>query len=407
MTSAALPLTVTPAAGTPSGSAPFAGQSFSFTGLPGDTVFTASVAAGAVADAFGNVNETGASVKFHTRPAQPQTGTVLTLRNDVVAFDVASDPDGVVTLVMETTATSKPMLFTWFDGVTGALSSGVLGNRPSGDLVALSTAAWSNAHADLSSHRARGYREAYSAQTFVGGVNDGTLLPAAPGDVLFVPVGPGCADDPGAPEVGVITGAGAFVRGSVVEPVQVTPFQLLIESPNDWELVSVAGGTLVAQARTCSCGASASCAWQPARSVPLPFGYTVAATPRLSVAGTATGERRLYVADTTAGLRVEICEAQCTSTPCPSNGARLTLASEGLFVASANSGNEVIGAQKKAAGVQLVWRDLQASCTGDWSVLGIVPGSSGSSVTDWRPAMFGDRHGVLWLDGTTLKLYIP
>lgn len=407
VTAAGAPFSLDPAEGVASAPVPFSGSDFAFTGLTGDSTYTASLAAGAVVDAFGNPSEGAQTVTFHTRPAQPAAGSVQTLRSDVLAFDVSSDPDGVVTLLLETTGTGKPMAMFLFDPATGVPASAVITGRPSGTLLHLSAASWSTVQADLSSKRAQGYRMAYSGGLSAIGVAGSSILPA-PGDEFVVPVPPGCADDPATGPLGVVTSGYNFTRGFSTESVEVLPDRLLIQGPNDWELVGLEGGVLKAQTRLCACGAVTLCAWQPSRTLSLPGGATPLAEPRLSVTGTAAGERRLYVVDADSGLRTELCQVRCPAgETCPSNASQSTPLAEGLFVASAGSGNAVIGARKGGTGVQLLTRDLQNSCGGAWTVTATAPGSDGATVTQWRPAMFGDRPGLLWLDGSDLKLYIP
>ena len=402
---AAWPIGLTPAP-TPAQQAQPSPTTFAITQLAGDTVYTATLAAGAVADAYGNANAAGATVKFHTRPAQPGQGASL-LITAALAFDAVSDQDGVVTLLVQSNSpTVNPMVVFPFgpkDGIPYVKASTI---QAAGTRRHLSTSAWSSANADLSAHRAFGFQQAFSAETLTSGLDDGSPYLWAPGDVFYVPVAPGCADPAGLPATGVVTASKAFVRGPSTEAVGVLPHRLLVQNENYWELVGVEAGVLTAQARSCVClFGTNTCSWKAARTLAIPGVLAAPAEPRLSVTGTAAGNRRLYVTDDGAGSRHELCE--CSGAGCPANGSQSAPAAEGLYVASARSGNLVIGARKTAAGVELVQRDLQASCTGAWTVLGTAPGSAGASVTEWRPAMFGDRPGVLWLDGTYLYMLIP
>jgi len=190
----------------------------------------------------------------------------------------------------------------------------------------------------------------------------------------------------------------------VVEPVDVRPQTLILHSENYWELVGVENGALKAQARTCTCFFGINtCEWGPERSVIPGIHTTLPSIARVSAARTATGERTLYVYDDGNGTRTELC-VPCTSAGCPPGGSQTSPYVQGLFVASARSGNKVIGARMGVPGIELVERDLQ-SCTGAWTMIGLAPGSE--TATEWRPVMFGSRPGVLYLQGNDLKLFIP
>lgn len=407
VTGTGAPLTLTPAGGTPTTPGAWTASSFALSALKGDTVYTATLTPGAVQDLHGNPSVGGATVKFHTAPAQPPSGTTTTLRNDVLSFDAFSDPDGVVTLALETTA-PIPLSLSWFHPTNAALVSNV-DMMKSGTLLRLNASSWSEVNVDLSSSRQRAFEAAFSGSNWLTlGFEDATFLPGGTSDASLIPLPQGCADPASLPSFGAVTTNKQFVRGAQVEPVTLLPQKLLIANPDYWELVTVDAGVLKAQARVCSCNPQpGSCGWQAARSV-LPVGQTFPVLPadvRLSVTGTAAGTRRLYVFDDGTGKRYEVCES-CSGFGCV-GGSLQGIASEGLHVASARSGNKVLGARKSSAGVQLVQRDLQTSCTVGWTVLATVPGTTGATVKNWRPAMFGAKPGVLFLDGTTLKVHIP
>lgn len=416
---------LSPAGATLSG----AGTNHQYTGLLGDTVYTATLAAGAAQDGFGNPSAAGPTVTFHTAPAVPTSGLSLPLSvimpgNQEVTFDAASDQDGVVTVVARTT--SGNLAFGWFDPTTGAFN--VLDNQALlGTVYALDL----SAHRELSGLAAlhyAGYTTEYKDFLNVtrqqsAWINGGLPVqkPAPAGTRALVLVPPSCTEPGGGP-VGFLDTAGTYSRASSTSQPSgfAKPFRVNPLSAGYWHAFG-AGSTGVPFAvhRACKCLSSPSCWFASSNSFPA-APRSVSQGSRWSSA-TSGGPYGIAVYDTANNDRAEVCYEVCPGPgACFSSSLALISStgtlSQGLYVspywAAWSSGPslasfKVLGARMTAGtGIELLQRELVSGCGSGWVSLGFVPGTATTSVTGWRPVLFAQKPGVIYQDGATLKVWI-
>jgi hypothetical protein len=383
--------------------------------LAPDTVYQAVPVAGGAVDTFGNPNEGGPAVRFHTEGVLPSSGSVLVPAAS--AFEATSDEDGVVSIASKlsqvgTTLDNELFTFTTVNPATGLPQTLQSFSKHRLSVWGIAASAWIDS--DFVARRLRGYAVSHQAKAIGGAPPPPIVFDAtwrfgegawtSTTGAQLVPTPAGCADPVGLPELGVISFGGLYERGTLSEETGVTPpHQVLVRSKDRWEVIG--GSPAVTRTRACSCATgSPACVLWPEQPL-VPLGLPEAAPlPALSAAVTATSGYRLYVVSLSNGERVELCRT-CTSGGCPAQGEQTALASEQLYVAARPGTDTVIGARRLGGALQVVERSLATSCTGPWTVLGSL--AVGGDVTAWRPVMFGRRPGAVYLEGSQLKAFVP
>lgn len=397
----------------PGGAGTWIGNGYVLPGLQGDTVYTLNVAAGALVDGHGNPMA-AISRSFHTEPVVPASGA--TLLTGVQRFEAASDEDGVVTLVVARSGSPQNRFRPYaLDPVLGvpvplaqeiqAGSSGrlhVTASRALNGLAADRVAGWS---LQMTSGGSAGSLGGWYSAT------NGSYHTL--GDELLVPVDRGCADMPTAGRVGFVSKvSGIYSRANSAAQSSglSAAHKVGPASENLWALVGLAGTptqhSLRMTARSCVCSqGTSSCTFDDV----VELGATDGDLDRVSIA--AAPMRILTVFPSGTAMR-ESCYGVtwpgCTSGLCaqPSVTSGLHPVGTELVVAPKFEGNRVLGARRVGAGsVELMQKDLSASCGAPWAALGTVPQSA--TATRFRPVRLGTRSAVLYLDGDALKVWYP
>jgi hypothetical protein len=397
-------------------------RSYEIPGLAVDMIYSAEVPIGTVRDDAGNLAAKARST-FRTQARQPLSGDQIPPPGGLttfVDFDATSDSDGVVSVAARAVNGSGDLslVFGRFDPGSGAftlLRSPSAGTTPLNHLQVVAAVAQAPEAPRISAFAVdQGVSGTQSQDAFWA--EEGASAQASYGKTYaVVPTPSGCAEsateDP--PGVGLALDASGPVYRRPPNPDVPLPFvpqEVAIRSPDEWEWLSQSGSVIQRQLHLCHCDTNgSSCDFVPA-SGGTPVATDAASVSALSVA--AVPGRRLYVYDHRDGnSRTEACFACVTGTDtaggCPDDASQVTSqASQHLRVAP-GPGQTVIGARLTTGspvGLELVQRDLSQSCSGNWSVLGKV-----DSATDaFRPVMFGDRPGLLYLrpDGR-IGVFIP
>jgi len=376
---------------------------YEVSGLAHLTTYSAQVEAGAVVDRFGNPSKAVGPVVFTTGASPPASATLLNA-GQVLDVDATSDEDGVVTMVARIDG-GTISLFAWgtFDGRTGSFQ--VL-DQASDTSAEMFQAVGANASdGGIPGVRITGF--------FKGSLSNPTLRSAewrvgsmpgsqSTGVLALIPTGPSCIESPGADAIGlVIAGSPDLYQrppGSTPLPVQSAPARLGLRSASSWELLTLAFGMLDRVVFR------PACAGGPAAPFSAQAGVIseVRSPARISIA-LPDADRSLYVFDGRLGDRVERCEAcvgAASDAGCPPSFERSTR--PGLVVATRRSGGRVLGAAlADGGGIELLERDLEATCATDWQTLGSLPSSQGA--TRWVPVLFGSRPGAVYATPTQVR----
>lgn len=386
--------------------------------LAPESVYTATISNSAAVDAAGNPSIGASTRSFHTSVKTPASGSQLPYTVDAylynhVLFDAASDEDGMVSVALH--AAGVGIIYGEFNALTGAfeqrhqLTSGTVHHAAVSahrDLSGLSAvhrrgySVWTSGYASPATGTPSSFRGGWISEV-------SAVTPLATASNV-VPVTQGCLDPAGDP-VGYISATGVYERvtptGKYTQATGLAKVSRLGPfSSNTWNVVGVDGaGNAAVTNRHCMCsGVGSGCAFKPVRSTQL----VPAMNARWSFASPSTRGLLLF---NSGADRMEVCFDACVASLCPMTlpaAVKLSVA-ENLHVAPANSGHKVLGARKTASGIELRQRDLAVGCAAPWTTLATAPNTSGATITDWRPVMFGPKPGVIYLDGTTLKIWIP
>jgi hypothetical protein len=390
-----LPVTLTPPA--PASSWDASQRTLMLSGLDFNTFYTAQVSAGVVRDGFGHTNADTKTARFWTEPQVPTSGTLTQTTSDtVLGFDVASDLDGLVTLVVKyQPGIPGPNYFDWYRaGVDGSFSrqdevqdtgastvfqavGGVVATS-SGSLIHSSGFYMRQAGAPSSG-------AAYYVLTTSAGVQP-EQTPS--GATALVPMAQPC--DVGDPVGEFMPLPRSVAWGTVTYPMALTPTLVAARSPEDWELLSLSDGGVDRQRFVATCAAPQVV--QDAGPLTVEPQFLLDTNPyNLSAALPLSPARSLYVYSD-AAHRVGTCFT------CDDAGFNCTRSTEQLDtgtllqVASANQGAWVLGAWVGPSGaVQLLKRDL-TDCANTWQLVTDIPGSLGA--TRFKPVMVGSHMGV-------------
>lgn len=402
----------------PDGTRTGALDTFSITSLKGGTVYTFSLPANSVHDDFGNSNAVVSPISFHTEPAIPTSGTAITFSAVALSsggfFDVASDEDGVTTIAWRSGNSS--VSWTEFDPETGSPTSmtgtayslmpynlSVVAHRELNGLAAVRNRGYVLETTSTSSPPLR-YEYGYWAS------GNSTAQAVTNATETLVPVPSGCRDPAGGAAVGEVTNAGQYMRGGTTPISQASglnkAFAVAAPSANTWVTFGLDSSQAPAMVeRKCGClgGLGSGCGFGPVRS----FGGNTPTSMSWSTAYVSGGLAAVVYDDLTG--RYQKCISPCgASNFCtvPTAPTTVTLpTSEGLTIGPKWDGTKILGAKKTALGVELLEADLGSGCPAstDWTSLGVVPSSTSASL--WRPAVFGKKAGVVYLTGTTLKIW--
>ncbi len=410
---------------TPTATPSVSGSVYSFASLSGDTVYAATVAQDSVRDAFGNPNP-AATVQFHTAPVLPST----LVASGISAFEASSDPDGVVSIVAR--KVTGQVVGGWIDPVTGIASWPVTSSSPS--IAKYSVTSWRTL-SGLSANRVRGWSIGTegtlpitgdpfnTAQLdWFSGATQMTPLAHNDSELIGVSVGPGCADPAGLPAMGVLK-TNAYERGAVNETTSITPHALLQSGPDYFTAFEI-GQDIVSQTRTCDCVGiigQPRCTWgnrtvlYDGLTTPVHTNHRFSGarppTFRFGIQQNVSGGM-IFAFDRDDGSRHEFCEPACAATGGPVSGCAVppsvrTPRTNQPFYAPRWQGQKVLVATRTGNTLELRERDLatSAGCTSEGTILASM--TVGASVTAWKPAMFSTKPGVLYLDGSDLKVWIP
>jgi hypothetical protein len=405
----------------PSAPAPVvSGNSYTVTGLEHDEVYTVTVAAGAMVDAFGNPNEE-ATVRFHTMPKSVSSG--VTLLSGVTSFDAFADQDGVVSIAAITysAASGHSYVAGWIDPKTGTWTeAGTSGAANPKEVVVTSYRALDN----LAAVRNRGWvgteqPDGASILWWASGAGTVQQLPLA-SKAVAVTVPPACRDPVGLAQVGRVV-PGSYLRApSLEEQTQLAPTAVWQVRPENFTVVEVHPGGIRLQRRTCGCILSGEqCSWKPVEELTttsLPavshFSGTELQPYALQLVPEATGAR-IYAHNNYFSPRSQTCRAACLSgvSSCPAP-VYTNISSGVTYYAPKHIGQTVLVANVIPAPLNgsgtLTFYELDlttpAGCTTPLATQTLtVPFLKHPA----RPAMFGRTPGVLYLDGVDLKVWIP
>jgi hypothetical protein len=243
-------------------------------------------------------------------------------------------------------------------------------------------------------------------------------------EMLGITTPGGCADPAGLPDVGLVK-ANTYQRGALSQVTTIVPNAVLQAGPDYFTALEITT-SIAAQTRSCTCvtgSGQPSCSWSSRSTLyDGALNPAVAAQPRFSGARPAnlmsSGLTQqavsggiIFAFDRADGSRLEYCQAACTGgsplQPCTTPPAVANARSNNPFYAPRWDGQKVLVATRNGNALELSERDL--STTAGCASLGNVLYARlvSASVVAWRPAMFVDRPGVLYLEGTDLKAWIP
>ncbi len=429
--------TVVPVTFTPAVTGSWPSNTLYRASLANDTVYTATFAAGAVRDLFGNPNTVTKTWTFHTEPKAPMPGVLL---NNVATFKAAHDFDGVVYFGVRRTGADA---FEWWqvNPATG-VPTGI--TIPIGMCAAsdFDIAAWSSLRGfNLASRRIAGF--AFYARTIgCGGGLPGPhghhsywLVDGAPASGLptsaqrLIPIPPGCSET-GAAETAMLKRTGIpevsayerppnaasslafFADGVSYESKRSFLFSGWSESGKAWTAWRANGSNLEVQGWSCS--TSQFPPYKCTCGVGSLFNLftNLGTMPRVSTVLTSNGDGSLWVYDNNTGSRTEVCDL-CVRVGggfCqPGNNlTRPHPLAENLRVARRDTGSRVLGSRilSSPLRIELLERDLAPDCKSSWTSLGTVTLSGNVNPDAHQPVMFGSRPGVIYLEGTDLKAYV-
>lgn len=375
--------------------------------LSPDTVYSATT--GAVRDLAGNPLAQPATIHFHTAPALPADGTLLA--TGVVAFQAASDEDGVLAVTARAAPTgpptSYPNLAVTVNPKTGAVETLWARADPTPPLR-LHAQSWQVTRPDLSAERTQVAYFRLSALAGAPGPGDGaqcrtqaTAACSAASIAGLVPLPPVTGEtDPA--RFGTLS-ATAYLRGAASQPTHVAAPTAIglaprhfatydgTSTPNHRDLFYCERSAFVPNPVTCSMvledllNTDASSGLSVAEGSPCTFlAYTSNTQGRVLEARLHTYQACVGLGCVTGGFLEQV-------------GATLPK----LRVASTrqSSGTTVYGAWESAPGhVQLGVRTVSASCTGgSWTAVGPP---IATSATTWEPVSLGLSPGLVTLDGS-------
>ena len=385
---------------------------FELSGLPADSVFTATV--GAVTDAFGNPCLAPPAVRFHTAPALPASGA--TLMTGVWRFKAAADADGVLTLF--TTSPTTPATFRW--ARVNPKTALVEDNRPAwlpvlgGDFTEVAAYGESQVKPDLSAQRVSAattlrpsmfierrawVREADAAATSSLGMVGVVPVRALPGE------GPGLA------EIGFLkqsAGGVSYTRGGMTADLGIgmgAPTAMGFAA-NRWELIEARNQVLKRRSFESSkpfANAPPVCAFSPVEQ------WTdLAATDATSYA--ISDACSVFIYDSDIGkrrMRIHPKVTGCLGQSCPGpTHTDLDLWTELRVASDRKESNSFVAATRVVGGVQLMRLALDASCQGGFVDAGAVVAVPPNAA--FEPVSLGGKPALLYVDAANLlKVYLP
>jgi len=390
--------------------------------LSPNTVYTASVPAGGVTDAVGHPGLAAAST-FRTQGAQPLSGTTVAPPGGLTAFvdfDAVSDSSGVVTVVARALDGSGNDSLVWgqFDPASGVFAPAqtpLPGSAQQKRLAAVAFAGPTPSAPRVSGFWVNQVLSSTDTHSAYWQLEGGAVQSRLTDTFAVLPTPSGCAEAATADPPGValaIDGGNGVVYSrppNAAEPWGVTPDRVAARSPQDWVWFAQSGNQIDQGARLCDCadGGTHAC-----RFLALPGASAVvdaATQAHLSVA--ITQAHSLYVYDNVDGsARTEVCQ-QCAAADggalgCVAEAQSTSKVGQYLQVASTHTGEKVLGARltlDATPKTELLERDL-STCTGAWTVIGTLDSSS----AEFRPVMFGNQPGLLYLTSDKkLGVYVP
>ncbi|MBX5481030.1 MAG: Ig-like domain-containing protein [Myxococcaceae bacterium] len=380
-------------------------------------VYTLTLPAGVVVDAYGNPSPSYTGSTFLTAPAAPNPST-FSLSVDATSserFDAISDEDGVVSIVYR-----KPGGFVEFGEI----------DPQSGNYVAKKTvSAGSTSDFTISSHRevntpqltALRYRgfgfDAQNGTKYAATVDPNGAVSQVGGSsaLAIVPFKPGCADDPGADFAYLDASGGLYRAGTLVENA---PFEeassIAGHHRNAWAAAGYDDLTLTISERRCYCFG-----WDYFCGFPSYLTYQISpADRRARLVYPGNGKFMLTTWYSLYDGKIrEWCVKACGSSMiCPilTPSESVRPLNENLVIAQHIDPNKILGAGLNSAGkLELRERVVDTGCFDHpWTVIATAPSSLtlSANVFEQRyvPVMFGIKPGVLYLDNSnTLRAWIP
>lgn len=409
VTDGGVPLVLTTAAdgGTQSpGSWDTAHRTFTISGLSPDTGYTATYAANLVHDDFGHLNPLGGSARIWTEPKQPDNLILMTLEDAMVSFDSASDPDGVVTLVVKARPATGPEKYILgrVDPKTGAFTPFNKQEETLGPTAIYQAVAGATFLADMTPVRASGFSEnpltaASIALPFIDGLS--VTLSTNVSALLAVPAPCGPSTPPLATLSYAAGGPFSLQWPGVQIPVSNTATRTFVRSSLDWELLDErpSGDTFTVDRQhflgTCPLPAS-------------PLSHTpnfLTGVSNLSVALPLKGANfYVYNLNNTRVLDCVVCAAD--DSQCAHDTSQVSSVAGNLQIA-AGPPRVLLGARRNDRGqVELLQRDATL-CSATWKLLAPVPDSTAGTVFNFQPVLLGNQPALLLQRSNTLSIYFP
>ncbi|MHB8875745.1 MAG: Ig-like domain-containing protein, partial [Myxococcaceae bacterium] len=405
----------------------WSGNTWTVGGLDYASPYVAEVKSGAVQDSFGNTNSEKRTWRFANPVRLPPAG-VLRGVGTVTDFSAAADEDGAFWFAAERVAPPNcppppqlcidlgqrnSMLFE-VSPVTGAIVThtariGVFNDPSRRHRLSASR----SVDALLGAHR----RAALNVSTVSGGLvnirSASWLESGSPGlqqdaaAKVAIPAERHVQESPASGDMGFVYSAGErYVRSGNADvnlgfaptaafagPVSTTFFT---ETFRSWVLAEERADGSVGTSKL-GCSLTGVCAFTPAQPGPSAVWTGNAANPRLSVAVSTAAVA--MVMDRADGInRTFFCDAPCSGMcllpvePAP--------VAQGLRVAPAFSGAQILGARLVGGNLELLRRDLTNRCAAPWTVLKSIP----ANPTHWEPLMLGTQPALLYVEAGVVYL---
>jgi hypothetical protein len=371
--------------------------------LSADTVYNVTVAS--VSDAYGNPMVGGApSLRFSTAPFRPAAGTLF---NDVEHFAAVSDPDGALSIFLE--SATLPRTYQWGrvnakSGQFEVLWNDVDTSAPPYFISQWQVAAWRIPQPDFTAQRIVGMTTLSNAMFNPREAHwkiDAAAGQGVMGATAVIPMPPLPGEAAGAGAVGYIIGSDYLRSGRPPITLGLTPTQILY-TDRYIEMIAMTPPNGTSQAYDCVDNGplGINCALGAVVS----FASDAYSEPNFQAV--TTPECTVFVYDTIAQQRKSrfAFHGLCTTPPfCPpAPRVEFAVASEETRYAATFVGEGLLRARRGASGVELATRDCYSA--GSWTPIGAavtVP-----PMHMFQPIVSGGKLGLLYVSqNNALTLY--